>query len=57
MLCCVIIFISVKHFLGEFFSSFTGSSIKIEIIIQADMYYKLYKNICGNVKSWILGNH
>lgn len=38
MLCCVIIFVKVKHFffLDFFFSSFTGSLIKIEIIIQAD---------------------
>lgn len=40
-----------KTFFGGFFSNFTGSLIKIEIIIQADMYYKLYKNVCGNLKS------
>lgn len=46
-----------KTFFGGIFSNFTGSLIKIEIIIQADMYYKLYKNICANLKSWVVGNH
>lgn len=30
---------------------------KKKIIIQADMYYKLYKNICSDVKLWVVGNH
>lgn len=41
----------------EDFWKFTGSLIKNEIIIQADMYYKLYKNICGDVKLRVVGNH
>lgn len=45
----------MEQFFVDFWN-FTGALIK-KIIIQADMYYKLYKNICGDVKLWVVGNH